>query len=871
KKPRLAAKSVGVDEDNFLSIQLFENFKKFRDSCEKSLQKVEQARVDSALTAPFAQVIVDLVQEATKRYQYKKQRYAKLDFADIEHTMLKVLDDPVAVSLLREQITHIFVDEYQDINPLQDTIISKLAQNAQSFFVGDVKQSIYGFRMCDPKYFVQKQQDDRLCKINLNGNFRSSAPILQFVNRIFEGSMTAQYGGVDYLETSMLQGDRPSDIEVPIYLARIEPTPKGKEKTTYALYDPLNHPLSLQSDQSNVSAEIAAVTKHIANLHNQQGVAKKDIAVLVRSRGAFAYGLQKALLESGISAFVGKERGVMESEECAALFAYLSLVDYPYDDIALASVLMSGFYGLQSSDLEQVKAFSILQSVPKTSSKSQMDKGSNRTKPFYDLCKEFLEAYKAVETDQEKQVLVQKLSEFFACMEIFVKYQYTHTVQELAGKIVSQHDYFSYLLSTPGGESKADGLYDFLCALGSDPHNLCLSKYLFFTKRNPKSIKESGTDDTVQIITVHASKGLEYDYLMVADLAKKFNVQDQKQSVLLHGGNLALQYFDLDKGAKSTNAVYEYTKQKMQESLLSEEMRLLYVALTRAKKQLALFCRIPKEDYQPPEDFSQCKSWLDIVYPICESIRESGKDKQGVVFESFAYDDCLPMVQKLDIKKVYSQKDKALIAKYQKSMTPIYQGVSKGAGKKTTVSRVLLDDKVASNMQSDDAISSEVTPQDFKKAQKEQQAKQVGTSYHQVLEWMDFSKPFEECLLAVQNSFSIDFDTLKKPKIKQAHALLAQLTQGKKIYKEIPFVQNNASGQDQDSLMQGKIDLVILDTQDTTTTATIVEYKSTVSKSTLPQYKKQLQLYADALTSILQIPVTNQLILDISKGVFVQV
>jgi len=830
---KISKKSVKCDESNALCIDLYSEFKDFRTKTKIQMQKLFEDRVDSSLCYPYVKTLLDLVQSAKAKYQAKKIKYAKLDFNDIEHTMIKVLQDQVARQLLSQKIRYMFVDEYQDINPLQDEIISILSESAESFFVGDVKQSIYGFRMCDPKYFIDKLNDKANRVINLNGNFRSVLPILDFVNQVFATIMTPDLGGVDYIKNSMLVGST-AGRDNSVVVKMIEPYKNTKySDISLDLYDPMSHENYLESDTKNLQAEIDSVAEHIYNLY-ESGVALKDIAVLVRSRGDFAFGLNARLKECGIESFVGIKSDLLDNEETAAVFYYLKIVDFPNDDIALTAVLSSGFYDISASQFERI----VIGCQDKESDKNHMS--------FFDRCKYYLKCNQSSTIDCDQDLITQ-LKLFFDNLEYLNIYKYTHTVAQIANKIVSMHNYFFTLYGKSNGSAKAEVLYQYLDGLVIDPNNADLSRYVAHIDEYGDTIQEFEYGSVVKIMTAHSSKGLEYEYLILADMCHEFNKKDIYNSVLLHNCGIGIKYFDLDSGIAYKNSVYEYIQNLKNNQLISEEMRLLYVALTRAKKQLALFLRVPNADYSLPKDKSTSKHWMDFIFKIC----------QGYNPQFVSPDFRLSNLEKVDTKKVYAKRSEPLIRHLTKIMdSAVYKYTVIGVETKSTVSRLLADQKGI--LSAEDTI-------DLQQVQQLQKLKQRGTDYHKALELMDFDIPFETTYQNILQRLGDRY--LSKAKLQKAHQTIGNLVAGGQIYKERSFVLNRALTEDGDSLLQGKIDLIILNGQQ----ATIVEYKSSLFKADLELYKMQLEMYKDAIQKIMQIFDVKTIIYDIQKSKLVEV
>jgi ATP-dependent helicase/nuclease subunit A len=840
----LSQKKCSVDKDNWAHLDKYEQFKALKNYIKDSCDKLNLELMDPKLAYPIAKELLTLCNKSCIVYEQRKSNISKLDFGDIEHCMLKVLHNTQARQQLTSSISHIFVDEYQDINPLQDMIIGMLSERAEIFVVGDVKQSIYSFRMCNPKFFVHKMQLDSLHNLNmrlikLNGNFRSDNKILDFVNAVFAPIMTAQYGGSDYAQDSMLTGRvaiDPNPNSPKAVLCKVVHCTKPERPDKLPIYDIRNH----VNDMYDGAAECDVVVRHIADLVLNHGVQLEDISILTQSRDKFAYALCDALNEVGFDTKLGQSKSVLESIETSSIISYLALVDYPRDDINLATVLRSGFVGLDDNQLSNIR----------------LNHKDGAT--FYDCCRTYATSHND-DVGKMLQVLFDKL-EYYSVLK------HSLTVSQLAHTIIAEHDFELSLYGNK--DANPEVLYWFLQDIEKHPYQYDLYKFLQSIQDTQPNIRESESKNCISIITVHASKGLEYDYIILPNLDRTFNKDYSRLKFLLNSDmGLASKNFDVLNGRVGTNAVFEYFKLNIDANARAEEMRLLYVALTRAKKQLLMTMDSRASDCNEGDSVNK---WSDWIWPIVQQleivnncyyddgwVRFDPNSQQDVDTSLGDTNDTLQrQLSQVQAPLVFGKPDSQLLKLVEDSMTPQWQSNNRVA--KSSVTRLLKTEEFEPVLYDNDMLD-------------------VGTGYHKVLQHIDYAQDWETAWSNVSGiveelrsqGVDINMDIVHK-----THNIFGKMTQGATVYKERAFVLNALNFDVDDggklvkaaeyyntALIQGIIDIVILKDNH----VTIVDYKYKMHKSSQDAYNKQLQLYTHAINKILGLTVERACVYDICK------
>ena len=565
------------------------------------------------------QTLVRLTEDFMDRLSEKKAEKNILDFGDLEHLALQALvkredgkDVPTAAAReYAEAFEEIMIDEYQDSNLVQELILRSVSGKGQGahnlFMVGDVKQSIYRFRLARPELFMEKYKTYRKdgkesCRIDLHKNLRSRAEVLNGVNFIFRQIMTeglggiaydddaALYPGADYTEApvSSLEEDEKAG-RVPSSEANEEagPTPsseedsisleQGKGKRTEFLL------LETQEGRQKQQEEALLVGRRIQEIVGKEYVWDKeeecfrkarygDIVILLRTISGWADTFGDVLGDMGIPCFTGSQKGYFSATEIRVVLSYLQILDNPVQDIPLAAVLRSAMGNISDEELAKIRNFS-----------------SERY--FYDCCR----AYCDNGPDKE---LKKKLEAFFETFG-YLREKSAHTpVYLLIWELLDLTGYGAYAQSLPAGEQRRANL-DMLVEKAI-AYEATSYRGLYHFVRYIENLKKyevdygeanmgSEGDNTVRIMSIHKSKGLEFPIVFVSGLGKQFNESDIRSKVVMHPEfGMACDYVDAEMRVKQPTLLKRAIQQKTSSENLGEELRILYVAMTRAKERLIL-------------------------------------------------------------------------------------------------------------------------------------------------------------------------------------------------------------------------------------------------------------------------------------------
>lgn len=566
-------------------VDLVEQIKAVRNACKEGLakklskfaNKSEQIIADYRDTFMAAKGIISLVKAFEKAYAKLKQSRRVLDFADLEHKTLDLLlgKSRAGATKVATEIgsgfREVMVDEYQDSNAVQDAIFGALTAKRQNcFMVGDVKQSIYQFRLADPSIFIDKYnryvsadeaENGQGRKVVLSSNFRSCGRVIEAVNDVFTTCMSPKVGGLDYGPEEQLYEGIP---HIPSDEQEIELYGLDVESDTY-------------SEESEFVAERIACMldgKHMVRQGDTfRPIQPEDIVILLRSPGSVGWQYQYALEKRGIRCSTGSGEDLLQTEEIQVLLAILQVVNNPLQDIPLVSVLLSRVFCFSADELAAIRA-----------------------KCKYNT---IYEALKTSESDKAKHAL-KVIGELRDIAKM-------HNISSLLMHIFAQTRIDSVFAAMPDGELRVENLQNFYqLATGFEANGLDgLSRFLTYiqvlSEKGISAQSESGTAGAVTIMSIHKSKGLEFPVVFLCGLAKQFNQDSMRGQVLCDKElGLGLFFVDTDKRIQYPTIAKNAIIAKMKAEAISEEMRILYVAMTRAKDRLIMVYSAHKvrEEYE---------------------------------------------------------------------------------------------------------------------------------------------------------------------------------------------------------------------------------------------------------------------------------
>ena len=539
---------------------------------------------------PIIKGLVVLTIAFHKAYRDMKQEQGIMDFSDLEHLCLALLvepgteDDPQPSDVakeLQDTFKEIMVDEYQDTNGVQETIINLISRVDNRFYVGDVKQAIYSFRMADSSLFMEKYNtygdtDAVERRIDLAKNFRSHENILAATNFLFYQIMTEEAAELNYTEAeSLIPGriveDAPEDWvggDVELQLLDVsKDTLSASESDEDEGDDPENNERELDFIIQKIK-EIHAAKKKVQNPDGTfRQIEWRDFAILRRSLAGWGTRAVEAMRQAGIPAVVNERDGYFEAQEIQLLLALLSIIDNPEQDLPMAAVLHSGLVGLDANELGALRL---------------SGEGS-----LWSL----MPAY-------AKEVQDERLLAFIDHMERWRTLSRRHGVTDLLWDIYESQDYVNYVGAMPNGlvrRANVLALYD--RAKGYEASGF---RGLFRFLRFVESLRDSNqdmplanvvseADNVVRLMTIHKSKGLEFPVVFLSGVQKGFNMMDLRSELLIDkNAGLGLKGYFPDIRVSFPTMPWFYVKDVKEAALKAEEQRILYVALTRARDKLFL-------------------------------------------------------------------------------------------------------------------------------------------------------------------------------------------------------------------------------------------------------------------------------------------
>lgn len=549
---------------------------------------------------PLIHNLVELTIAFHKAYDEAKKEQGIMDFSDLEHLCLALLvepgteDDPqpseVALEL-QDTFKEIMVDEYQDTNGVQETIINLISRVDNRFYVGDVKQAIYSFRMADSSLFMNKYNTYGLMndaverRIDLAKNFRSHENILTTTNFIFYQIMTQEAAELDYGEKeSLIPGriveEAPSDWvggAVELHLLDTSDTNRSDETdgdSETAGDEPENNERELDFIIQKIK-ELYASKKQVQNADGSfRQIQWRDFAVLRRSLAGWGTRAVAAMRQAGIPAVVNERDGYFEAQEIQLLLSLLQIIDNPEQDLPMAAVLHSGLVGLDANELGALRLTG--------------DGSLWSVMPLY-----------------AEQAQDERLLQFIAHIERWRTLSRRHGVADLLWDVYETLDYVNYVGAMPNGlvrRANVMALYE--RAKGFESSGF---RGLFRFLRFVESLRDSNqdmavanvvteADDVVRLMTIHKSKGLEFPVVFLSGVQKKFNTMDFNSPLLVDkNGGIGLKGYYPDIRVSYPSMPWLYCKSIKSDAMKAEEQRILYVALTRARDKLFLTGYINKE------------------------------------------------------------------------------------------------------------------------------------------------------------------------------------------------------------------------------------------------------------------------------------
>ena len=589
--------------DKKVTIDLKNEAKEIRDSVKKQFTKIvskvmiyssKEANEDINKMYQTLQNLSNLVLEFTEKFKQAKREKNIIDFNDIEHMALDILvnkentiEKTKVAKDYMQKFEEIDIDEYQDSNLVQEYILSSISRGNNIFMVGDVKQSIYRFRQARPELFIEKYNKYKLEerdiktgeKIQLFKNFRSRKNILDITNNIFKNIMSQEIGEIDYTENEYLNygasyPERKEKSE--IYVINLNEENAEDYEEIYNEEDNTNERIE------DVVLEAKFVSKKVKELlesgievydkkQGQRKISYRDIAILLRSTSTTAPIYEKELSELELPVFSDSSSTYLESIEIETMMSLLKIIDNPMQDIPLVTVLRSTIGGFTDNDLIEIRL-------------------ADKKCSFYEAMLK-----SRIKVDDDIKAKITKLLNNLEKWRKEVEYL---SLDELIWQIYLDTGYYHFVSLMPNGNVRQANL-KILFEKAREFENTNFSGLFNFINFIDR-LKSSGGDlssakligeneDVIRIMSIHKSKGLEFPIVFLCNTGKKFNMKDLNENIILHQElGIGPKFIDTEKRIEYNTLAKEALKIKAQKEIISEEERVLYVGLTRAKEKLII-------------------------------------------------------------------------------------------------------------------------------------------------------------------------------------------------------------------------------------------------------------------------------------------
>ena len=921
--------------------ELKDQAKNIRDEAVSSIKKIRDDLINikseesnSEIKAMYnvLKSLENLILDFKNEFNNRKAEKNIVDFSDIEHHALNILVDENGNKTdiaKKYQFNEILIDEYQDSNLVQEKILNSISNGKNIFMVGDVKQSIYRFRQARPELFLDKYKKYQLLdksndnelnadsKILLYKNFRSRQEVIDFTNVIFQNIMSSELGEIDYgkeeylnrgadfdetiidntpelyiIDTNTEIEDNSKNINTRIEEKQIEQKEQEEQKID----------LNDEDEQiDNVGLEANLLCKKIKEL-NKQGIKYRDMAVLLRSTSNVAPVYEKEMINQGIPVYSDTASEYLESIEIDTIISVLKIIDNPLQDIPLVTVLRSKIGNFNDNELTQLRLnqkeglfyYALKKEADIYDNLSNADEQKKIANVIENADKQ-KEITNKIENDKEI-ALAKKSYDFLKMIEEFRNLEKTVPLDQLIWTIYAKTGYYHYVRLMPNGKLRQANLRK-LFEKAKDYEKISLKglfNFITFIEKivgnnnlqEAKIINEN--DDVVRIMSIHKSKGLEFPVVFLCNVGRKFNEQDMKNKIVLDQ--------DLGLGVNYIDDINEYStlaKQainlKIRKEMISEEMRILYVALTRAKEKLIIIGsdKNALENYNKKEielkkyhgkekaekispilisKYRRYLDWIELVKQYTSlnlnvnfvkrsDLKQNDKDKENEQIKNVGK-------YKIDIEK-YNEIDELLKWQYEfETNTPSKTSVTalknvelNFANKEITV----LDDistKKAEIETLDNKLISNIKNRNLTPAEK-------GTLIHLALQKLN-DEDIDNMIKNVKvndnsKTFLIQNKNIFENYIKSE--LFEELKTAKLIQKETPFYMDvNYKNSNEKVLIQGVIDLYFIDKNDN---LILVDYKTdkNVDEEILRQrYLNQINMYEIALEKSLNKKVSKKVI-----------
>lgn len=861
--------------------------------------------------APLMRTLVDLTKQFAAQYKALKIERAIVDFSDLEHYALQILSEDGKPSAIaedyRKRFAEVLVDEYQDTNMLQETILSLVKSGSEYdgnlFMVGDVKQSIYRFRLAEPMLFLGKYSrftkdgGEKGMRIDLNANFRSRKEVLDGTNYIFSQIMGERVGEINYDEAAALKHQAPyPDQEVPVELTLIH-EPETEE-------EPDDDLVKSQWEARYIAGKIRELMEQETQIYDpwkktQRALEYSDIVVLMRSMtwsGDFVDEFKMA----GIPLYAELSGGYFDALEVMIMMNTLRVIDNPYQDVPVVSVLRSPFIGLKENELAAIRL-----AAPQAS--------------FYEALKVFIRGGSGIHP-----ATAEKLRRFMYQLEDWRNLARRGSLAELIWQVYLDTNYYEMAGAMTNGKQRQANLralhdraleYEKTSFRG-------LFRFLRFIDRMRERGDDLGTakslsekENVVRLMTVHKSKGLEFPVVFFAGTGRQFNEMDFHKSYLFDQDyGLAVKAVNPDTRIEYTSLPFLAVKEMKQLQMKAEEMRVLYVAMTRAKERLYLTAsvkdiektigkwKVTSPDVRLPDFMrSRAKGYLDWIGPalsrhpdIAEVIGSPGSilphpsrfqlnviESQSLVPAILDLDELLQITAD---EKDYTEEVNARFDYRYPFIHAVEKRSKQSVSEMKRLQMLQRSDEPESFIQANAPVQKTIIHRPDFMQEKRLSAADIGTAVHAVMQHIPFGEKMayaeiKEFIATLVGREILSPEEAKAIRVKDVEAfydsdIAKRLSNALNVKREVPFTYAKQDGDGDHQIIQGIVDCLFEEEDGWV----LLDYKTDrvsqipdVPKEMAARYEIQLSVYQEAVEAILRIPIKERLLYLFASGEEVKV
>ncbi|MBP3428139.1 MAG: helicase-exonuclease AddAB subunit AddA [Clostridia bacterium] len=871
--------------------------KRIRDLEKRFAPSLSEAAEDLEMTRAPLEGICELVRTYEALYAAAKRRRGVLDFNDLEHEALRALTHEEVRAALAERYRYVFVDEYQDSSAIQEAILGQFAPEDGQFLVGDVKQSIYRFRQAEPALFLEKAKRYDLpqtaCarRIDLQSNFRSRANVLAGVNAVFENIMRADVTEIEYDERERLipglpvrEDDPPVELHV-IYRDGLPPedgedTPEGEEEQA--------RELAAAEQEALVAAQriraLVGTPFYDAKTGAERPLAYRDVAVLMRAARGCAPLAADVLSGEGIPVFCDAGEGYFDIPEIRQMMVLLAVIDNGAQDEPLLAALAGPALGLSDEELSLIRIHTADTKVP-----------------YHEAVRRYRE--------EMEDGLAQKLRGFEARLALWRLCARHQGADRLIERIYAETGFPAQAGALPGGAARQANLHlltsrarAFMRGQGGSLH--AFLRYAARLRAGGDSMSASAigeSENVVRIMTTHKSKGLEFPVVIVLGMGRKFGGQTKRARVLMHAQlGVALPCVDTELGSERDTILHRAIRLRTEREQLAEEVRILYVAMTRARERLILIGEQEGAGPKPiwsdgcgPDAIASMRTGLDMVAPVLMqagaslTIREEEIRAGDSLWHVYAHEAGSaaqrPGRTQEDVLRLIAPLEAAQATQEQRELMDFDPALGRSALRKTSVSRVLRDEKRAAQEARDPEgdAHTDRPPERLPRFMQERRMSgaQIGTAFHRMMCMTDLSalrgaaRMEEE--LARQREEMLGTGVITEAEAQAvplsmlvgffASPVGVRMLAAQEVEREWAFTWRRTAPDGQAQLLQGVIDCCFIENGKWV----LVDYK-TDSAARIPEasgeHRGQVEIYAGALEALTGRPVAERILFFVRAG-----